>query len=95
MSDSRTEDELRQTRHDARLKMAEALAEYANAWENVENGFVTGYVAVFEVSSADSLPYVQWITVASDELGGLVPHQVDGLLRKAMRDLVLDQTSSE
>jgi hypothetical protein len=94
-----TEDETREARIKARKLMSQAGAEYADAYEVTSGALVTGYVSVFEFTTAEGR-YCLWLTGTGGEpdqehTEGLDSWRVEGMVRKVLRDIYSKNTSDE
>jgi hypothetical protein len=94
-----TEDETREARLQARRSVSAAGAELADAYDATAGALVTGYVAVFELTTAEGR-FCVWLTgtgaepdEASEE--GLDSWRVEGLVRQVLRDLNAENVSDE
>ena len=100
MNDEEFTEEQRQRRHAARGKIAQALAEYADAFEGTGGALLTGYVIAAEVSIIGGDQWFFWFTGNGAEptegsLGGLASHRAEGLMRRAIRDIYVGRATSE
>lgn len=80
-----------ESRRAARKALTEAHAQLADAFEATAGAICTGYVTVYELTTAEGR-YCMWLTgnggdpdETDDE--GLDSWRMEGLLRKALRDL--------
>jgi hypothetical protein len=93
VSDDELTEEQIERRHIARRKIAEAIAEYADAFESTGGALLTGYVIAVEVSTIGAGQWFFWFTGNGadpnddSQQGGLASHRAEGLMRRAIRDL--------
>ena len=93
-------DEQRERYRLSRAKIAEAIAEYADVFPVTEGALVSGYVCVFELSNLDNEHWLMWFTgnggePTKDSLSGLAAWRVEGMLRRAIRDIIVHYTDTE
>lgn len=86
-------------RQKARKTMAQAASECADSHEITAGGICTGYVMVMEITTADGRACL-WLTgnggtPDDDHTEGLDSWRVDGLVRKVIRDLDIQNVSCD
>lgn len=98
-----TGDECEELRIQVRKDVIDAGTRYANAWEEIDNAYVTGYILVLEIQTpTHKAPYVQWITgngsppnQEGEDTAGMAEHRVEGMLRSALRTVLSDEASTD
>ena len=100
MTDDAMTEEQHERRHEARKKIASALAEYADAFDEIEGALVTGYVIAAEVSRSGGIWFFWFTGNGADPEGdkahaGLASHRAEGLMRRAIRDIYAGTATSE
>lgn len=83
-----SDDEQARLNRDARIKLADVLADWTAQWgEDYEGAIVTGYVVCVEYTRPGENPYLSWISG-----NGLPPHSTDDSALAAHRALGLVAT---
>ena len=94
-----TEEETREARRKARKTLTQAGAEYADAYDPTSGAIVTGYVTIYEFTTAEGR-YCLWLTgtggdPVEDLEEGLDEWRVEGMVRQVLRDIYRNNTQSD
>ena len=84
---------------EGRRKLAAILAEYSDSFSTIENGLVTSYILVYEITTPKG-KCVSWLTgngfePTEDDLGGAYAWTLEGMLRKTIREINAAPTAIE
>lgn len=88
-----TDDEQTRLAREARIKLADTVADWTAQWgDDYEGGVVTGYVLVVEVTRPGESPYATWISGSglpphSTDDAALAVHRAVGLVRLALAQI--------
>lgn len=91
--------EARERELEGRAKLAAILSEYAESFSTIENGLVTSYILVYEITTPKG-KMVSWLTgngfePTEDDLGGAYAWTLEGMLRKTIREINAAPTAIE